>query len=184
MKSNRLIVCSIVILLTACAPNMPTQEIPVTDGAPTKLSLTEISLTEMPVTPDPVIKNVPTLTKTPTQVPSQTPLGCMSLLTPLDGVEIPATGKLTFSWEPMIGVSSYVLNIILPSGTMISFETKETFRDQYMEAFSPGGSYQWSVTAIGQDRKRTEICSSALSTFSKQASAPPPQAEDETRKKK
>jgi hypothetical protein len=84
----------------------------------------------------------------------------------------------------MIGVSSYVLNIILPSGTTISFETKETFRDQYMEAFSTGGSYQWSVTAIGQDRKRTEICSSALSTFSKQASAPPPQAEDDTRKKK
>jgi hypothetical protein len=184
MKTNLLIVIIIAILLTSCTPNMLTQEIEVTIDVPTKISLTEVSLTETPVTREPLIKDVPTLTKTPTQVPSRTPLGCLSLLTPLDGAEIPAAGKITFSWEPMPGAAFYVMNIILPSGISFSFETEQTFRDQYIEAFTPGGSYQWNVTAIGSDRKQTKICSSELATFSKPASAVPPQNNDDDGKKR
>lgn len=184
MKTNLLIVIIIAILLISCTPNMPTQQIEVTSDVRTKISLTEVSLTEMPVTPEPLIRDIPTLTKTPTQVPSKTPPGCMSLLTPLDNAEIPAAGKVTFSWEPMPGASFYVMNIILPSGISFSFETEQTFRDQYIEAFTPGGSYQWNVTAIGSDRKQTKICSSELATFSKPASAPPPQNNDDDGKKR
>lgn len=184
MKTNLLLVIILAVLFTSCSPNMPVQEIEVTSDVPTKISLTEASLTEMPVTPEPVIRDVPTLTKIPTQVPSRTPLACMSLLTPLDGAEIPAVGRITFSWNPMHGASYYVLNIILPSGVTISFETKETSRNQYMEAFSPGGNYQWNVTAIGPERKPTEICSSELAAFSKTASAPPPQNNNDDGKKK
>ena len=122
-------------------------------------------------------------TQSPTKAQSLTPPGCVTLLTPLNGTEIPAMGKVTFSWNPMSGASSYVMNIILPSGVTVSFETKQTFRDQYMEAFSTGGSYQWKVTAIAQDKKRNEICSSQLATFSKPAGQPQPIQTDDGKKR-
>jgi hypothetical protein len=184
MKANLLIVIIIAVLISACTPNVPTQDIKVTTDVPTKTPLIEASFTTMPVTPEPRIKDIPTLTKTPTQVPSKTPPGCLSLLTPLDGAELPAAGKVTFSWSPRPDAASYVLNIILPSGISFAFETEQTFRDQYIEAFSSAGSYQWNVTVIGSDRKRTRICSSELATFSKPASAVPPQPDNDDRKKK
>ena len=177
MKTNvAIIVVIIAILFTSCTPKMPAQEIEVTNAVPT-------AVTAVTMTQELVVTEQPTAKKTPTTVPSKTPLGCVTLLTPPNDAEIPAMGKITFSWTPMSAESFYVLNIILPSGATASFETKQTFRDQYMEAFWTGGSYQWKVTVIAQDRKRSEICSSELYTFSKPASDPPPQTSNDDRKK-
>ena len=136
------------------------------------------------MTPTLVVTQEPIATESPTKAPSQTPPSCVTLLTPLNGTEIPAMGAVTFSWSPMDEATFYVLTLILPSGSTVSFDTKQTFRGQYMEAFAIGGSYQWKVTAIAQDRKRNEICSSELAAFSKPASAQPPPIKSEDRKKK
>jgi hypothetical protein len=58
---------------------------------------------------------------------------------------------------------SYVLNIIFPSGETVTFETDQTFRDRYMEAFAAGGEYKWQVTAQGADGN--EICISQAFAF-------------------
>lgn len=172
MKTNLVLVVMIAILLTSCTPTIPAQEIEATHD-----------VAEVTITPELVVTQELTATETPTKAPSMTPLGCMTLLIPLDGTALPAMGKVTFSWSPMNGASFYVLNIILPSGVTVSFETKQTFRNQYMEAFSTGGSYQWKVTAIAQDRKRNEICSSQLATFSKPAGQPQPIQTDDRKKR-
>ena len=101
-------------------------------------------------------------------IPSPTStLACVILLAPVKGADLPLTGKVTFSWTPMNEAESYVLNIILPSGETISFETDQTFRDRYMEAFVAGGEYQWQV--IAQDKNGSEVCVSEVSTFDKPA---------------
>ena len=179
MKTKIVILVIIGILLTSCAAKTATQEVEVPTSVPTKVQSTEV-----PMTPTPFVTQELIATESPTKAPSLTPLGCVTLLTPLNGTEIPAMGKVTFSWSPMNEVTFYVLTIIQPSGNTVSFDTKQTFRDQYMEAFSMGGSYQWKVTAIVQDRKRNEICNSELATFSKPASAQPPPTGNEDRKKK
>lgn len=179
MKTNVVIVVIIVILLTSCTPRMPTQEIEVTNNVPTEVSFTEVVMTK-----EPVVTQEPTATATeaPTIAPSKTPPSCVTLLTPPNGAEIPAIGKVTFSWNPLNEATFYALNIMLPSGETVSFETEQTFRDQYMEVFSAGGNYQWRV--IAQDRKRKEICSSELATFNKPASKQPNQPKNDDKKKK
>ena len=177
MKRNVVIVVSIVILLASCTPAMPTQEIEVTTSVPTKVSFTEVAMTQ-----ELVVMEALTATEAPTKVPSKTPLSCVTLLTPPNAAEIPAIGKVTFSWNPMNEAIFYSLNIMLPSGQTVAFETKEPLRKQYMEAFSEGGKYQWRV--IAQDRKRNEICSSALFTFSKSAYKQPKQTRHDDRKTK
>jgi len=175
MKTNVLFVVIIAILLTSCTPAMPTQEIEVTKGVPTEVSFTEVAITQ-----ELVVTKEPTATETPTKVPTKAP-SCATLLTPPDGTEIPAIGKVTFSWNPVNEATFYVLDIMLPSGQSVPLETKLTFREQYMEAFSAGGEYQWRV--IAQDRKRNEICSSELATFNKPAYQQPRPAGDDDRKK-
>jgi len=167
----------IAVLLTSCNPGVPTQEIEVTTSVPTAVVFTETAITQ-----EPVVTVEPTATRSPTPVPSATPPSCTTLLTPPNGAELPAIGKVTFSWDPMPEALSYALNIVLPSGQTVSLETDQTFREQYMEVFSAAGQYQWQV--IAQDRKRQEICSSELATFSKPASNLPRQPSDEDKHKK
>ena len=178
MKINILIILIIAILLTSCAPGIPTQAIEVTKSVPTEASFTEAALTQAPVATE---KPTATATETPTQVPSKTPPSCLELLTPTDGTELPAMGKVTFSWSPVNEAIFYALNIMPPSGQMISFETKQPIREQYMEAFPAGGNYQWKVVA--EDRKRNEICSSELATFSKSSYKQPKQPGKDEKKK-
>ncbi len=158
---------------------MPTQEIEISNAIPTGVALTEVATTE-----EPALTEQPTATETqaPTKAPSKTPLSCLALLTPPNGAEIPAIGKVTFSWTPVNEATFYALNIMLPSGELVSFETKQTFRDQYMEAFSAGGNYQWKV--IAEDRKRNEICSSEPAAFSKSSYKQPKQPNNDDSKKK
>lgn len=176
MKIRTVIPFIIAIVLNSCAPSMPMQEIEGIASTPTTASFTETA-----IAPELGSTLEPNATASLTQVPSTTPPSCVSLLTPPNGVEIPAIGKVTFSWNSLPEAMFYVLIIVLPSGATASFDTKVTFRGQYMEAFPAGGQYQWKV--IAQDRKRNEICSSELATFSKPASNLPNQPLNEDSKK-
>ena len=161
MKTKLAVLFIISVLLASCAPETPTQESEVVEIA------TEAPATEAPITQEPVITEEPAATEPPTEVPTESPLACVTLLTPINGVEIPPVSKVTFSWTPMDEAGNYVLNIILPSGDIVPFETDQTFRDRYMEAFVAGGEYQWKVIAQGTDG--SEICVSEIFTFYKPA---------------
>ena len=159
MKTKLAVLFIISVLLASCAPETPTQESEVVEIA------TDAPATEAPITQEPVITEEPAATEPPTEVPTESPLACVTLLTPINGVEIPPVSKVTFSWTPMDEVGKYILNITLPSGSIVPFETDQTFIDRYMEAFVDGGEYQWQV--IAQDLEGTEICVSEISTFDK-----------------
>ena len=166
MKTKVVFLLIIGILLSSCAPATPTQESEVVNDV-----VTEEPATETPETQEPVITEEPVATESPTEAPTESPLACVTLLTPVNGVEIPPVGKVTFSWTPMDEAGNYVLNIILPSGEIVPFETDQTFRDRYMEAFVAGGEYQWQVIAHGKDG--SEICVSEVAKFDKSAYQPP-----------
>ncbi len=155
-----------ILLVTSCAPETPTQEsqVDVIEVA------TEAPVTEAPIVQESVTTEEPVATEEPTEVPTETPIACVTLLSPVDGVEIPPVGKVTFSWTPMDEVGKYILNIILPSGNVVPFETDQTFRDRYMEAFTDGGEYQWQVVAQGKDGNK--ICVSEIAKFDKAAYNP------------
>jgi hypothetical protein len=158
MKTKITILVIIGFLLTSCAPETATQENEVSTEAP---------VTESLVTQESTVTEEPVATESPTEAPTEPPLTCVTLLTPINGVDIPPIGKVTFSWTPMNEAGSYVLNIILPSGDIVPFETDQTFRDRYMEAFVAGGEYQWQVVAQGANG--SEICVSEVATFDKPA---------------
>ena len=143
-------------LLVSCAPKTATQESEVVNDVVTEVAVTEASTTQEPVA-----------TESPVEAPTEPPIACVTLLTPVNGVEIPPVGKVTFSWTALDEAGKYVLNIILPSGGIVPFETDQTFRDQYMEAFSAGGEYQWQIVAQSTDG--SEICVSEVVSFDKSA---------------
>jgi hypothetical protein len=176
MKTNILLIVIVAFLFTSCAPGVPTQAIEVTAHTPTKIPFTAVPTTAQPAT------ETPTATATPTIVPSQTPPSCLALLTPSDGEEFPAMGRVTFSWSPVNDTTFYALTIMSPSGETVSFETKQPIRALYLEALPAGGTYQWKV--IAEDRKRNEICSSELATFSKPTYTGPNQPVNDKKKKK
>lgn len=176
MKTNILLIVIVAFLFTACAPGVPTQATEVTAQPPTKIP------TALPTTAQPALTETPTATATRTTVPSPTPPSCLALLTPADGEEFAATGRVTFSWSPVKDTIFYALKIMSPSGEIVSFETKQPIRALYLEALPAGGTYQWRVVA--EDRKRNEICSSEPATFSKPSYVPPHQPETSKKKKK
>jgi hypothetical protein len=157
MKNKLIILLLLSLLLTSCEIETSTQDIEVVTEAPS----TEVPATEVTVEQESIE------TEPPTEAPTEPPLACVTLLAPLDGVDIPPVGKVTFSWTPMDEAGMYILNIILPSGEIVYFETDQTFRDRYMEAFVAGGDYQWKV--IVQDIDGSEICVSEVASFDKPA---------------
>lgn len=104
--------------------------------------------------PPPGVENprapLPTPTPAPSPTLTQTPLTCVRLLTPEDRARLPAQGRLTFSWEHMPEAARYWLEITLPTGQVVTFDTSEPRRDQYLESFEQPGSYQWKVSALGR----------------------------------
>jgi hypothetical protein len=162
LKIQVVILIIIIILLAACAPETPTQESEVIEAV-----VTEAPMTEEPITQEPAITEEPVPTEASAEVLTEPPLACVTLLTPINGADIPPVGKVTFSWTPMDEAGKYVLNITLPSGEIAPFETDRTFRDCYMEAFVAGGEYQWQVVA--EDADGSEICISEMATFDKPA---------------
>ncbi len=162
MKTKVAILIFISVLLSSCAPATPTQESEVVNDV-----VTEAPATEAPIAQKPIVTEEPVSTESPTEAPTESPLACVTLLAPVNGAEIPPVGKVTFSWTAMDEAGKYVLNIILPSGEIVLFETDQTFRDRYMEAFVAGGEYQWNV--IAQSLDGSEICVSEVATFDKPA---------------
>jgi hypothetical protein len=133
--------------------------------------------TEPPEIEEPVLNNnvpeggdedppEPEPTETPTEVPTEEPF-CIQLLTPENEAILPMVGKVTFSWEPMPGAEVYLLEITLPNGTVVPFETQLTYRDQYIEAFTMGGIFTWQVSAF--DAKSILLCTSDVFSFEKPA---------------
>ena len=102
---------------------------------------------------------------TPTFTPTPEPLICAQPLTPEDGAELPYEGKVIFSWSEMEGSTEYILEIRLPSGNIVSFESDTTEIARYTEAFEQGGEYQWIVTALNATGE--EFCESTIFTFTK-----------------
>lgn len=162
MKTKVAILVIIGILLASCALDTPTQESEIVNNV-----VSQAPSAEVPMAQEPVITKYPVATETPTEAPTETPIACVTLLTPVNGAEIPPVGKVTFSWTPMNEAGKYVLNIILPSGEIVPLETDKTFYDRYMEAFVTGGEYQWQV--VEKDTNGSEICVSEVSSFTKPA---------------
>jgi hypothetical protein len=167
MKTKIAVIIFISILLVSCAPTTPTQEIQVdvAEGA------TQEIVTEVPATQISDVIQETMIVESPSVVPTESPMVCVTLLTPVNGAEIPPVGKVTFSWTPVNGAGNYVLKIILPSGNVVPFETTQIFRDRYMEAFTAGGEYQWQVVA--QDENGNEMCVSEVVKFEKSVYQPP-----------
>jgi len=124
-------------------------------------------------TPQPIETNTPNPTLTPTETPIPTPteIPCFQLQSPENEAKLNVIGKVTFSWEAMQGAVNYKLEITLPSSQSVIFETNKISRDQYLEAFSMGGKYQWKVIAF--DAKNKVICTAEPFTFEKSAYVPP-----------
>ena len=169
MKTKVVIVFLLSILLSSCVQATPTQEDEVMEVA------TEEIATEEPIS-QPITTEEPIVTEEPTEAPTETPIACVTLLSPVNGVEIPPVGKVTFSWTALDEAGKYILNIILPTGDIVPFETDQTVYDRYMEAFVFGGEYQWQV--IAQDINGSEICVSEVAKFDKSAYTPPQQPKD------
>ena len=114
-----------------------------------------------------------TATQTPTATVTQMPtqISCLNLLTPANNAELDAIGKVTFSWQAMQGAASYKLEITLPTGQVISFNTNGVSRDQYLEAIKMAGIFQWRVIAL--DNSGAVICTSDPFTFEKPEYKPP-----------
>ncbi|MBT7188623.1 MAG: hypothetical protein HN916_00370 [Anaerolineae bacterium] len=96
---------------------------------------------------------------------------CLELLTPLDKADLPAEGKVVFSWTAHDSAESYSLNFIFPDGLTLEFATNETTKNRYMDGFSmhpaynQSGEHQWNVTALNAAGE--EICQSDFFTFTK-----------------
>ncbi len=135
------------------------------------------TIATLTATPSKTNTPLPSETKTPTSTPTQTPtpteIPCFRLLSPENGAKLNPIGKVTFSWETMQGAITYKIEITLPSSQSVFFETNDTSRDQYIEAFSMGGIYQWKVTAFNANGE--VICSTEPFTFEKPEYNPPPQ---------
>ena len=106
-------------------------------------------------TPVPTIVNsptppLPTLTPRPTQAltATATPFTCVQLLTPENGAKLPGMGRITFSWEPIPDAAVYWLEIRLPSGQTVTFDSSSR-RDLYLESFKMDGVFYWQVSALG-----------------------------------
>ena len=164
MKTKVVIFALLSILFSSCVQATPTQEDEVVEIA------TEEVTTEEPIS-QPITTEEPVATEEQTEVPTETPIACVTLLAPVNGVEIPPVGKVTFSWTSLDEAGKYVLNIILPTGDIVLFETDQTVYDRYMESFSFGGEYQWQV--VVHDKNGSEICVSEVTRFNKSAYNPP-----------
>ena len=127
----------------------------------------------------------PTATFTPEPEPQEETIeekpSCIELLTPLDKADLPAEGKVVFSWTAHDSAESYSLNFVFPDGLMLNFATNETTINRYMDGFSmhpaynQSGEHQWNITALNAAGE--EICQSEFITFTKPALGNAPQGD-------
>ena len=152
------------LLLASCTPEMPAIE-PPTESAPIQ---TEAPATEAPIETQEPSPTEPPPTEEPVLSEVEGPdIVCAKLISPENGLELPAVGKVTFAWEPVDGADSYLLQFTLPKGAIITFETDETTVGRYMEAFGMSGEFEWNVAAFNVNGN--EICTSIPFNFTKPA---------------
>lgn len=103
--------------------------------------------------------------RTGTPVPTPTPGGCVSLLTPVNAASLGVTGPVTFTWTEHPQAYKYIINFKHPDGSLLSLVEFGTSHIRYMDALTQGGTYEWWVTV--KDGSLNEICSSEHFTFTK-----------------
>lgn len=163
MKSKLIILLALLLGLVSCLP-MPTP----TEESPQPTATSTPKSVQVEAAPE-AKKEEPAPTATFTLIPEA--LSCIELLTPEDKTELPAEGKVTFSWTALDEAALYSLNFIFPDGLTLEFETNETTKNRYMEAFSmhpaytQDGKHQWNVTALNAAGE--EICISDIFVFTK-----------------
>ena len=89
-----------------------------------------------------------TLTPSSTPDPTLAKLPRFKLLSPLQGSQLKAIGRVSFTWEAFPGAASYRLEIISPTGKKVTFIVKSTRHDRYMESLPWGGNFIWQVVAL------------------------------------
>ena len=166
MKSKLILILALLLGTLACGVSTPTP-------APSNVAAQEEPTATF--TPEPAKINAAPEVKDeePASTATFTPEhpDCVELLTPLDKVELPAEGKVTFTWTALDEAELYILNFIFPDGLALEFETAETSKNRYMEAFSmhpaytQSGEHQWNVSALNAAGE--EICSSDFFIFTK-----------------
>jgi hypothetical protein len=96
---------------------------------------------------------------------------CFDLLTPENNGQLPSTGPINFTWQPLQGAARYVVDIKLPDGSTLPFETSDTKLRRYAESTAIGGTYEWQVTAY--DASGATLCTAGpLSYFKPELSKP------------
>lgn len=132
------------------------------------------------VTPTRTTTSLQTATSTPTVSPKKasltqkdtsTPNPCFKLLTPENGSMLNASGIVTFLWEELPGAEMYKLEITMPTGIVVTFNSANTRRNQYLETLIVHGTYIWMVTAFTGDG--TIICVTEPFRFNKPEYLPP-----------
>jgi hypothetical protein len=96
---------------------------------------------------------------------------CFDLLAPENDARIPAIGPINFTWQPMQNAARYVVDIKMPDGTTLPFETSNTQLRRYAESTAMGGTYEWQVDAL--DTSGGTLCTAGpLSYFKPELSKP------------
>lgn len=156
MTKRWIILISMFLLLTACAPD---EQQPDPTSTPTNTPTQTATFT-----PTATATNTATPTATPT--PTETPIPCFTLLEPADGTEFESPmGLITFAWTEQFGAFSYRFEITIPSGNMEHIETEETSFKRWLESYPLGGEYSWVVEAL--DSAGELICTAGPVTFTK-----------------
>ena len=106
-------------------------------------------------------------------VPSPTPGGCVTLLTPVDGTDFPTPARVDFTWTEYPGASKYIITFKPPSSPAFTFLALKPSHTRYVESFTAGGTYKWWVTVKNQ--KGQDICTSQVFTFTKPVTLIPTQ---------
>jgi hypothetical protein len=114
----------------------------------------------------------PTATLEQALPPSDASDACFQILQPASGSGLPQQGQVTFEWTAQNGAENYVITFIDQNGNHATIGVNGTSLSQYIEVLPNGGSYQWFVTAYGEDA--SEICSTTSNSFSKPKGEPTP----------
>lgn len=97
---------------------------------------------------------------------------CVTLLSPVDGAELPVSGPVDFTWTEYPGAYKYIITFFPPNTPAVSFLAWTPSHTRYMESFPDSGAYQWTITV--KDADIQDICTAGPFTFTKSAGAPLP----------
>lgn len=96
---------------------------------------------------------------------------CFDLLAPENNAQVPAIGPINFAWQPLQNAARYTVEIKLPNGATLPFETSDTKLRRYAESTALGGTYEWQVSAY--DASGGTLCTAGpLSYFKPELSKP------------